>query len=149
LLEDKSVVCWGDPANGVLGSAAMPAGRHLAVKVPLENVRSIAGGAGHVCAALEDGTVHCWGHNPFGELGSMAATSSAMPIAVPLPESEEALQVFSGSPSRSTCAQMRSGRVYCWGFNRYGNLGVQVAGAGPSGTPGPMISPPAEVTPWP
>jgi hypothetical protein len=150
LIEDKSVVCWGDPTNGVLGSAATPAGRHLAVKVPLESVRSIAGGAGHVCAALEDGTVQCWGHNPFGELGSMTtATSSAAPIAVPLPENEEALQVYSGSPSRSTCAQMRSGRVYCWGFNRYGNLGVPVSGAGPSGTLGPMVSAPAEVTSWP
>jgi len=149
LLEDKSVVCWGDPANGVLGSTTIPAGRHLAVKVPLENVRSLAGGAGHLCAALEDGSVHCWGHNPFGELGSTGETFSAAPLHVELPEHEEVLQVFSGSASRSTCAQTRSGRVFCWGFNRYGNLGVPLSSMAAAGAQGPLANPPAEVTSWP
>jgi alpha-tubulin suppressor-like RCC1 family protein len=93
----------------------------------------------HTCALSKSGELSCWGANCGWQLGvgngdsdtcpsgsttncseaAQADTNSATPLPLPLPF--EAIQVAAGGAH--TCALSRAGRVYCWGFNQFGQLG--------------------------
>ena len=86
------------------------------------------GGRGTGCALLSDSSVYCWGYNASGELGVDAVTA-ATPMSIPkptvpvvgLPTGDPPTDVAVGGGS--TCAQLTSGAVYCWGSNFSGQLG--------------------------
>ncbi len=81
--------------------------------------RMIVGGAGHTCV-LDRGELSCWGQNRFGEVGDGTRERRVKPLKVP---------GFSGTVAsvvagyNHTCALTGQGKVYCWGDNRYGQLG--------------------------
>ena len=53
------------------------------VKVKIDNVRSISGGAYHALAVLESGRARSWCWNVSGELGNATSgNSSDVPVAV-------------------------------------------------------------------
>ena len=86
-------------------------------------VTSVAAGTHHSCAVTEDGTVFCWGRNDNGQLGLGMTTShdTPQPITTGLPPVEQVTvgEQFSCAVSRGTPQ-----RVYCWGRNAEGQLGV-------------------------
>ena len=67
------------------------------------------------------GKVYCWGYNADGQLGDGTDTSRLTPVAVEAPEGV----VLSGVVARlyHTCAEGSDGKVYCWGWNGFGQLG--------------------------
>ena len=89
----------------------------------------VAAGGDHTCAIV-DGAVRCWGDNQQGQLGAVGSlASSNLPVQV------EGLT--SGATSiaagRSHTCAIVSGRVYCWGANDSGQLGIPASV--PSGKP--------------
>jgi hypothetical protein len=116
---DGRVFCWGDNANGRLGvdPASTPTGfSNLAVQVTgLTEAKRISVGWRHSCAILGDDSVACWGSNSDGQLGNPGASASQFePIAVqgiPGP----VVDVAAGDTS--TCAVLKNGDLYCWGFD--------------------------------
>lgn len=110
VLSSGVVRCWGSNDRGQLGvagvaSAAVP----QAPVAGLTDVRAVATGTGHTCAALGNGTVRCWG--AAGSNGGPA--DSTTPVAV---------QGLSGVLSLSagglmSCARVAEGVVVvkCWG----------------------------------
>ena len=85
-------------------------------------VVALAAGDEHTCALYADGAVQCWGANDFGQLGNPDVESSAVPVPVRLPADAEAVAIDTGA--FHTCAVTRDHRVYCWGSNGYGQLGI-------------------------
>ncbi|MFK7986868.1 MAG: RCC1 domain-containing protein [Sandaracinaceae bacterium] len=87
----------------------------------------------HACARLADGTLQCWGSNAHGQLGDGATHDACqdMPSAdcafspVAVPGLSDAIDVATGA--EHTCALLRDGRVFCWGRNAEGQLGVEGA----------------------
>lgn len=77
--------------------------------------------AAHACSVSEMDGLRCWGFNHRGELG--IDSSEIEGVREPAPVALEGV-VDVAVGSLHTCAVTREGRVYCWGSNRRGELGV-------------------------
>ena len=78
-------------------------------------------GAVSNCAISSYDVTHCWGANFKGRLG---VASSDDPILSPAPvQSSVRLQSVSVG-TYHTCGLDDGGRAWCWGWNRYGQLGT-------------------------
>jgi len=122
LTQDQAVYAWGGNAAGQLGLG------HLKtvvtpsrVAIP-HRVQAIAAGASHALALGSNGRVLAWGSNNHGQLGlgHSAPAYSTTPVAVDLPERAQAV----GAGMYFSVALGSSGRVYAWGWNHHGQVGV-------------------------
>ncbi len=138
LLEDGTVVSWGDNDEGQLGNGGMGANRPLgtypkpsatAVRVTgLSEVVDIGAGTKFAVALRQDGTVWAWGARDDGALGggdampagSLRVVSAMAPVRVAGLEDITQIAV-AGTHS---LALTRGGQVMAWGTNRSGELGV-------------------------
>ncbi|MBU6347426.1 MAG: fibronectin type III domain-containing protein [Actinomycetales bacterium] len=128
LLASKAVRCWGDNANGQLGSgansSATPSPKPV---VGIDGVTSsavqISMGSQHACAVLTDGTVKCWGVGASGRLGNGAVTNSATPVSVKMGNATLTGVRSIAAGFESSCATLNSASVVCWGNNASGQLG--------------------------
>lgn len=101
---------------------------------------AIATGRDHACALLDNGRVKCWGSNGNGQLGlgdlsnrgdGPAEMGDALPY-VDLGAGRTATTVATGR--FHTCAILDNGRVKCWGYGAFGQLGLgstDTRGGGP------------------
>ena len=130
LLDGGGVKCWGDNRYGQLGLGhtenigddEMPSSVE---PLNLGQVLDVATGWDFSCARLLGGGVKCWGRNHYGQLGlghrenigdDETLENSAL-VSLGAPASQLSLgQDFS-------CAILGLGRVRCWGYNYYGQLG--------------------------
>jgi alpha-tubulin suppressor-like RCC1 family protein len=131
--------CWGANSYGQLGNGTRKMSR-AAVRVKSkgawggQRVSSISAGQTHTCAVAA-GKAYCWG---TGDLGRPSVKRSTTPVRVPLaakrvtaisagpaewvfedPRDEE--ETFTGRTD--TCA-VADGRLFCWGWNSAGQLGI-------------------------
>lgn len=126
--------CWGDNALGQLGQGVLAAplgGSSETPPAPTISARHLGGSAGATCAHLHSNRVACWGDGTGGALGLGNEASTDTPTALTL---ENVGAVSSSSSSRTQCAVVRGGGVYCWGLNDFGQAGV-------GGAPAPVLTP--------
>jgi alpha-tubulin suppressor-like RCC1 family protein len=134
ILDEGSVVCWGNPGSGRLGNGRTgevchgwnddTCGENL-IPVNLGSGRraiDIAAGYDWTCAVLDDGGVHCWGGNSHGVLGydmnkfgnlgddPLEPGGVADPIYFP---GGKAVKVYGTQYTR--CVILDVGDVVCWG----------------------------------
>jgi alpha-tubulin suppressor-like RCC1 family protein len=95
----------------------------------------VAGGDEHSCALAVDGGVRCWGANDTGQLGDGTTQSRNGPVAVVGLSGLTATAVVAGR--LHSCALFSDGRVRCWGYNYYGQLGD---GGGPNRSVPALVS---------
>ena len=133
LLGDRSVKCWGYNRYGQLGLGhqSYVGDNELPSSIsPLnlsEPIQQVVAGRDFSCALTESGKVKCWGTNYYGQLGlshtnyigdEQSETSDTF-ASVNL--GSRAVKIASGFTH--TCALLKEGRVRCWGYNNYGELG--------------------------
>ncbi|HEU4409632.1 MAG TPA: hypothetical protein VFS43_30535 [Polyangiaceae bacterium] len=132
LLEGGQARCWGYNGWGNLGHGPGAGLPHHSVSVltapgvPLTGVRSLALGHNHSCAALDDGSARCWGSNFDAELGSGPGPSAdyAVPVVVTAPGKPlTGVVALAAAKVSASAALLRTGAVYTWGWNGYGQLG--------------------------
>lgn len=119
LKRDGTVVCWGESAQLLRGSAAAGPQANLA-----DNTNGIVamGAHGlHSCALNGGGELSCWGNNGAGQLGRPASVSE-LPGAV-LPALKLKFTSFAVGGTH-TCAIRSDLQTVCWGSNRSGQLGA-------------------------
>jgi alpha-tubulin suppressor-like RCC1 family protein len=129
LLANSTVRCWGYNGTGEAGNGTAVAFQSSPVAVrnatnsdELRNVRSIAAGASHNCAALTSGQSWCWGANQRGQLGDGTATSPRrLPVLVSGLGAGRVVHVVGGA--EHTCAKLADGNLWCWGGNDDGQFG--------------------------
>ncbi len=82
-------------------------------------VTQLAAGSAHTCALI-NGKVACWGRNNEGQLGVpwFENQQSANPVWVP--EMTDVTAISAGGSH--TCA-IKTGKLYCWGLNDFGQIG--------------------------
>jgi alpha-tubulin suppressor-like RCC1 family protein len=126
LLSSGKIWCWGDNDAGELGNGDSAEFGHIdsptAVEVRrISTATQVAAGGGHTCALLSNGTVECWGASDKGQLGNGSTYEYGFPAPVEVTGIQTATQVAVGEAH--TCALLTDGRVECWGYNYYGQLG--------------------------
>ncbi|MEO7457745.1 MAG: hypothetical protein ABIY52_16085 [Gemmatimonadaceae bacterium] len=125
---DKATWCWGRNADGETGVAGCPVVTDLGCDAPLprrlsRDFASIVAGYAHTCGLTAAGAAYCWGSNSYGQLGrGIADSSNVTPAVVPLDSNRTFVKIASGDTH--VCGiTSRTGAMYCWGANLYGNLG--------------------------
>jgi alpha-tubulin suppressor-like RCC1 family protein len=132
LKANGAISCWGNNLLGQLGDGSIGIKTNLvAVTGPsgstglLTDTLQISAGSGHTCALINDGKVLCWGYNQSGQLGSPALTVGgvqANPIPTVVIDLGTNTKQITGGYGH-TCALKNDGKLLCWGYNQYGQLG--------------------------
>lgn len=125
---DGRAYCWGDGSKSQLGNGSNSSrNRPVAVSDPDDgpvHFASISAGGGHTCALTIDGKAYCWGLNGDGELGIGATGAQNKPVAVVDPEGDSPQYTSITTGYAHTCALATTGKIYCWGYNSSGMLGI-------------------------
>ena len=112
--------CWGFNSFGSLGDGTTKAAAEPRAVAGGHHFRRIVGSrtSGHVTCGVTDDTTLCWG--PLTEaLGRPDGDESEKPGPI-----IGSLRLRAISPGFShTCGLATSGAVYCWGSDKYGQLG--------------------------
>jgi alpha-tubulin suppressor-like RCC1 family protein len=118
LTDSGGVKCWG---YGFLGDGTT-AQHNTPVDVSglSSGVVALAAGQSHTCALTGAGGVKCWGNNWSGQLGDGTRDNRSTPVDASGLTSGVTAVAAGGS---YTCAIINTGRVKCWGANRYGEVG--------------------------
>jgi len=117
-----AVACWGYNDYGQLGdgtqtSRSIPA----EMEIPAMNAAWVAAGWGHTCILTVGGAVRCWGNNEYGQLGYGEPVEYRFtPVGV-LDLGNSVIGFDAGGGQ--SCALLAGGGIFCWGYNKYGQLG--------------------------
>lgn len=116
--------CWGRGTSGQLGNGGE---QNQDAPVPVtggHRFTSLSAGYYHACGLTGDGRAWCWGATPkadnAGQLGSGSESEGSL-SPVPVRTAIRFLGISAGQ--MHTCALATDGRAYCWGDNRWGQLG--------------------------
>ncbi len=124
--DDGTAKCWGNNQYGRLGSAG--ANTSTPRTVGLTGITQISAGGGHTCAVRTDTTLWCWGVNSVGQLGNGTdygtQSSHVSPLQVMVGAAPLSGVVKVSAGSNSTCAVTQTNRVWCFGSNNTGQLGL-------------------------
>lgn len=125
--ETRSVVCWGDGADGQLGWGSTGARPVPAKVMELVGAVEVSAGERHTCARTTTGLVFCWGNNDSGQLGDGTRQGTLEPGAQPVPSSAVdgtplVAQALAAGRAHS-CAIRTDQAVVCWGSDAAGQLG--------------------------
>lgn len=134
LLEDGTVVAWGQNDEGQLGNGPMGATGELGrypkpsiapVRVTgLKDIIQIEAGHKHALALKKDGTVWAWGTRDEGAIGD-GEPKTLRPVMAIGPTQVPGLQGITqvAATRQHNLALRADGKVMAWGHNRDGQLG--------------------------
>lgn len=113
---------WGQLGDGTTRNRALPAA--ISGGIPL---LSVTAGIEHACGLTPSGEAYCWGRNHEGQIGSGSTTPNELtPVAVV--GGHRFRDIAAGY--HFTCGLTLENRVFCWGTDQQGRLGI----GGGSGT---------------
>ena len=118
--------CWGSNSSGELGDGTTTQRSTPTAVAGGLSFRQVSA-SGHTCGATKENRAYCWGGNLRGELGTGRygrRNGSLTPAAVV--GSHRFRQVIAGGAH--SCGLTPNDRVYCWGDNPYGELGIGIIG---------------------
>lgn len=126
---DGDVYCWGGNAYGQLGDGTTVAkSSPVAVIGGLKfyKISQALNFGESVFALQEDGSLYAWGYNETGILGLGDLVNRSSPTLVGGSLKFERLSVGSNGSSSGTCVLgiTKSGELYSWGGNIFGQLGL-------------------------
>ena len=117
----RRLYCWGSDASGQVGDSGANTNRAAPVQVAgrFADWVSVTAGGNHTCARTR--AVYCWGYDYFGQVGDGGAnTNRAAPVQVAGGPTD---WVAVSSGGNHTCGQAATGRLYCWGYDYFGQVG--------------------------
>jgi hypothetical protein len=127
--QDASVRCWGDGRNGMLGDGTLSSSA-TPVRVDADvRFRSVHVGEYHVCAIDEAQQPWCWGRVPAPRSDSSASMPGDL-LPRPTRVATDLRFRTLASGQSHTCGIDPEGRLWCWGLNTSGQLGIGRAGPG-------------------
>ena len=132
LVNDGSIYATGFNGQGQLGDGTTTQRNNPVLiaqsRFDNEKVIKVAAGERHSAAITESGKLYMWGLNNNGQLGLGDTTQRNIPTLVDPAKfgNEKIVDVGLGgwSTNGHTIALTETGKVYAWGLNGYGQLGI-------------------------
>eukprot|EP00850_Spirogloea_muscicola_P011088 SM000067S20365 [mRNA] locus=s67:597748:600451:+ [translate_table: standard] len=127
LTEEGEVVTFGWGLYGQCGHGTLEDEPRPRQVTALGGVRmtAVAAGLWHTACCTEAGEAYAWGGNQFGQLGTGGDLAEVLPKVVDhrsLAGNDGVRSIHCGA--RHTAALTDTRRLYCWGWNKYGQLGT-------------------------
>lgn len=120
------IYCWGQNNRGQLGNGQGGSfGDLSSTPVSIQDgdtYKLVASGDEHTCGITTAGVTKCWGQNMYGQIGNGDKGWSASVSAPVEVLGNHAFTMISNNYQHN-CAIDTDGAVWCWGGNRYGQLG--------------------------
>jgi alpha-tubulin suppressor-like RCC1 family protein len=136
VLDTGNVRCWGLNNQGQLGYGSSGTDAKIGdneapytvgdVNLGGALVSDVVTGGEHTCVLLRDGNVRCWGRNDEGQLGygrNDDIGDNEIPLATNLNFNGATVRQLAAG-NNHTCALLSNGSVRCWGYNGFGQLGI-------------------------
>lgn len=115
------VYCWGQSTNSNLGTG-MESDNAVPHKVyGIKDSVKVDTGDAFACSLSNSGFVSCWGKNDVGQVGDGIKDTSDRIFPSYAAVIRNVKDITLGD--RNACALNDSGVVYCWGDNKFGQLG--------------------------
>ncbi|XP_056147234.1 probable E3 ubiquitin-protein ligase HERC4 [Lampris incognitus] len=129
LLEDGTVYTCGCNDLGQLGHEKSRKKPEQVVALDAQNIVAVSCGEAHTLALNDKGQVFSWGLGSDGQLGlNNFEECIRVPRNIKSLSDVQIAQVACGY--WHSLALSKGGQVFCWGQNRYGQLGVGIEGQG-------------------
>lgn len=123
---DGTAWCWGSNDYGQLGTGDTTRGyvpRAAAAGYQFSKVVVSNGGA-FTCGITTGGFAYCWGNQEGGRLGDGIVAPSGQFVTAPVAVTGGHAFTDIAAGGDHACAVAVGGDAYCWGHNRYGQLGT-------------------------
>lgn len=123
---DGTAWCWGPNDFGQLGTGDTATGyvpRAAAPGYQFSKVVVSNGGA-FTCGITTAGVAYCWGNQEGGRLGDGIVAPSGQFVTTPVAVAGGRVFTDIAAGGDHACAVAAGGDAYCWGHNRYGQLGT-------------------------
>ena len=125
LLGSGNVRCWGTNDSGQLGNGTTDSAVAPQATTNIDDGLRLSSGHEHTCVMRQTGHVICWGANGSGQVGDGTTTQRDEP-AEEVDGLENVCDVAAGGAH--ACALTAGGRLFCWGGNDSGQLGMGLLG---------------------
>jgi alpha-tubulin suppressor-like RCC1 family protein len=117
-IRSGELFCWGNNDQSIIGDEAMYSeptqigsdSDWTEVSYPYTNV-----------CGIKNGKLFCWGHNQYGQLGD-GTSGYGMNKTDPVQVGTSSLWTDISSTQFHSCG-INNSKVYCWGWNNFGQLG--------------------------
>ncbi len=133
LKSDGTVWGWGSNRYGQLGDGTTIDRDHpVQESTHATDWIQVAAGYTHTVAVKSNGTLWSWGENNSGQLGNNTSVDSHTPVQ------ESSLSTYwvkATAGENFTVAKTSSGTLYAWGYNGWGQLGIDATGNRDEPTP--------------
>lgn len=138
-INNSTVRAWGSNALGRLGNSDSTVATHSTAPVPvfrtisgvrhnLSGIKAVAAGAQHSLALRNDDTLWAWGNNDVGQLGAETITTLGLLYSNEPRQVSAAGVIFANISSIAANGKhslaRAGGRVWAWGLNGSGQLGI-------------------------
>ncbi|WP_455202508.1 RCC1 domain-containing protein, partial [Kaarinaea lacus] len=120
--------CWGLSSTGAVGQGSFYDGSTVYPTYIQSDITwlNVSNGVTHTCGLKADNTAWCWGSNNYGQLGDgfISDLNGSQDRASPYPVNTTMLWKSLTSGGWHNCGIAMDDRIYCWGWNAAGQLGV-------------------------
>jgi alpha-tubulin suppressor-like RCC1 family protein len=138
---DGEIRCWGQAIKGgEIGDSWGDVRQSPSMVSGITNVSRFGASGFHSCAIVQRGAVKCWGSNDRGQIGDGTYTETGNVLLPATPSCAQRTAVchnrytptfvkgITGAVAIEmgffhTCALLNTGKVMCWGYNQYGQIG--------------------------
>ena len=118
---DGTAYCWGRNDRGQLGRGTIGGPAFAPEPVMAPALVHLTADGHQTCGLTADGTAYCWGDNTEGQLGNPNYTAPAALTPIQIPDMS-----FSDLDmgANHACGLDSTGQPHCWGWNRFGEVGL-------------------------